>query len=205
MAQETGRSSFPLSEALAMSAQSVRLRLGRMLIVLGGVALAVAFLTSLYVMKGILENFAKVLGGEGESSVLSMGRWWMAVAALIAVTGITNAMLMSVTERVKEIGTLKCLGATWLHILQIFLFEAAFLGLLGGIVGGIVGTLFGIASAAMQLGFEPVLPALKDPMLFLTGIGWGTAISVVLCLLSSIYPVYFAARIEAAAALRYEV
>jgi len=202
---DTDRSSFPLSEALAMSAQSVRLRLGRMLIVLGGVALAVAFLTSLYVMKAVLEGFAKTVGDAHGGSVVSMGRWWMAVAALIAVTGITNAMLMSVTERTKEIGTLKCLGATWRHILQIFLFEAAFMGILGGVLGAAAGTLLGVLSAAGQLGWELVLPELKNPMLFLGGVGWGTAASVILCLLSSVYPVYFAARIEAAEALRYEI
>lgn len=176
-----------------------------MLIVLGGVALAVAFLTSLYVMKDVLAGFAERMGPEETTPVVAMGNWWMAVAALITITGITNAMLMSVTERVKEIGTLKCLGATWLHILQIFLFEAAFLGLLGGVAGGVVGTLLGMLSATGQLGWEMVAPVAKNPLIYLAGIGWGTLASVVLCLMSSIYPVYYAARIEAAEALRYEV
>ena len=204
MPEEFGRSAFPFSEALAFSAQSVRIRLKRMAIVLSGVALAVAFLTSLYTMGGLIGG----LTAEGKSelgSLAVMRKWWMVVAALIAITGITNAMLMSVTERVKEIGTLKCLGATWVHILEVFLLEAAFLGLLGGILGGVFGTGLGALSLMWQLGFEQSKSALGQWNIYMVSCGWGTLASVALCLLSSVYPVYYAARIEAAEALRYEV
>lgn len=199
-----GRSAFPLSEALAFSVQSVRIRLRRMFIVLGGVALAVAFLTSLYTMGGLIS----ALPAEGQSglgSLAEMRKWWMVVGALIAVTGITNSMLMSVTERVKEIGTLKCLGATWFHILEVFLFEAAFLGLLGGLLGAVFGTGLGALSLIWQLGFAQTKTALLQWNVYGVSLLWGTLISVVLCLVSSVYPVYYAARIEAAEALRYEI
>ena len=106
MGESRGRVHFPLMEAFAFSLQSVRLRLGRMAIVLTGVSLAVAFMTALYVMGGM---YARVneLFPEADVSAARFARWWILVAVLISVAGITNSMLMSVTERIKEIGTMK--------------------------------------------------------------------------------------------------
>ncbi len=196
-----GGSSFPLGEAVAFSYQSVTLRLGRILIVLVGVALAVAFMAALIVMgemfKGLSELFDTETGGE------DFYKWWLVVAVLISAVGITNSMLMSVTERIKEIGTLKCLGATWLHILEIFLLESVFIGLIGGIAGGALGLVFAAANFGFQFGAEAL--TLMTPGTVLRGMGAGLVIAVVLCLLSSIYPVYYASKIQAADALRYEV
>ncbi|GAG38141.1 unnamed protein product, partial [marine sediment metagenome] len=196
-----GASSFPLSEALAFSAQSVRLRIWRMFIVLVGVALAVAFMTALLVMGRMFARLPELF--ETAEAGGDFARWWLVVAGLISVTGITNSMLMAVTERIKEIGTLKCLGATWRHILEIFLFESVFIGLLGGAVGGVMGLAFAALNFGMQFGLEAV--TLMGPGTIALGLGVAVALSVTLCLLSSIYPVYYASRIQAAEALRYEV
>ena len=67
--------------------------------------------------------------------------WLVSIGLLVAVIGITNAMLMSVTERFREIGTMKCLGALDRFIVEILLFESAFLGLIGSCIGCVVGTL----------------------------------------------------------------
>ena len=202
MGEERGRVHFPLSEAFALSLQSVRLRLGRMAIVLAGVGLAVAFMTALYVMGGMYSGIHKLFP-QADVSAARFARWWIVVAVLISVAGITNSMLMSVTERIKEIGTMKCLGAVWTHIVQIFLFEAALVGLIGGVAGACVGVLFALMNMMAQFGAEAA--SLATTPLIARGVGLGTALSVGLCLVSSAYPVYFASRIEAAEALRYEV
>ena len=197
-----GASSFPLGEALAFSAQSVRLRLGRMFIVLVGVALAVAFMTALLVMGRMFRELPKLF--ETVDTGDDFTRWWLLVAMLISVTGITNSMLMSVTERIKEIGTLKCLGATWRHILEIFLFESVFIGIIGGLLGGALGVIFAWANFVMQFGGRAGWLVASAGTLGMA-LGSSVGLAVVLCLLSSIYPVYYASRIQAAEALRYEV
>ncbi len=173
-----------------------------MVIVLTGVALAVAFMTGLYVMGGMYSGVPRLFP-EAEPPDPRFIRWWIAVAVLISVAGITNSMLMSVTERIKEIGTMKCLGAVWTHIVQIFLFEAALVGLIGGVAGACVGVILAILNMMAQFGAEAA--SLADLSIIGRGVGLGTVLSVGLCLISSAYPVYFASRIEAAAALRYEV
>jgi len=207
--ESRGASSFPLGEALAFSAQSVRLRLGRMFIVLVGVALAVAFMTALLVMGEMFKGLPTIFETAGAAPVGAaepgddFTKWWIMVALLISVTGITNSMLMSVTERIKEIGTLKCLGATWLHILEVFLFESLFIGMIGGLAGGLLGVVFAGANFAMQFGLGSL--ALMGARTLGIGLGAAVGLAMVLCLLSSIYPVYYASQIQAAEALRYEV
>jgi len=200
--ESRGASSFPLGEALAFSAQSVRLRLGRIFIVLVGVALAVAFMTALLIMGEMFKRLPE-LEFQTEETGTDFTKWWMLVALLISVTGITNSMLMSVTERIKEIGTLKCLGATWLHILEVFLFESLFIGMIGGLAGGVLGVIFAGLNFVMQFGIGSL--KLMGPATLGMGLGAAVGLAMVLCLLSSIYPVYYASQIQAAEALRYEV
>src|SRR6185437_5767185 len=67
---------------------------------------------------------------------------WLAIMALIVCFfGIMNAMLMSVTERFKEIGTMKCLGALNRFVVTLFFIEAAFLGIISSLGGWLVGWL----------------------------------------------------------------
>ena len=61
-----------------------------------------------------------------------------AVSLLVAAIGIANTMMMSIYERTKEIGVMKVLGCSLKNIRQMFLMEAAFIGLLGGIAGNIL-------------------------------------------------------------------
>jgi putative ABC transport system permease protein len=63
-----------------------------------------------------------------------------AVFVIVVLTGITNTMLMSVLERVREIGTLMALGARRREIAVLFLAESGFLGLLGGLAGALAGS-----------------------------------------------------------------
>ena len=198
-----GRISFPMSKALAFSARSVRIRMGRMIVVVMGVASAIAFVIVLLSLDQILVEIQKKQLEAG-ADLSGFRKWWIAVAVLISITGITNAILMSVTERIKEIGTIRCLGAMSRHIIMIFLFEAMFLGLVGGLVGGIGGILVTLAYSTLSYGWALVAPAFTFlKMLSLMGIA--LVFSVCLCVVSAVYPVYFAAKLEPADAMRYEV
>lgn len=197
------RISFPLSKALAFSARSIRIRVGRMLVVLMGITSAIAFMIVLFSLHDIMKVIESETGGSG-GGLGEMWIWWAVVAFLISITGITNAILMSVTERIKEIGTIRCLGAMSRHIIAIFLFEAMFLGLVGGFIGGILGLLFTYTYAIINYGWKLVKGALTlEGVLWQIGLAVG--LSMVLCVISAIYPVFFAARLEPADAMRYEV
>jgi predicted lysophospholipase L1 biosynthesis ABC-type transport system permease subunit len=198
-----GRISFPLTKAVAFSARSVRNRMGRTLVVLMGVASAVAFLTVLFSLDHIMANVYRKTGATAEG-VEALRRWWVVVALLISVIGITNAILMSVTERIKEIGTFRCLGAMSRHIIVIFLFEAMFLGLAGGLVGGVLGLTFTYSYAILEYTWSMVGDALTLATVA-KQLGLAVGLSMGLCVVSAIYPVYFAARLEPADAMRYEV
>lgn len=77
-------------------------------------------------MKGQFAIVQAVLGGIG------------AVSLLVAAIGIANTMMMSIYERTKEIGVIKVLGCSLKNIKQMFLIEAAFIGLIGGVIGNIL-------------------------------------------------------------------
>lgn len=77
-------------------------------------------------MKGQFAIVQAVLGGIG------------AVSLLVAAIGIANTMMMSIYERTREIGVIKVLGCSLKNIKQLFLLEAAFIGLLGGIIGNLL-------------------------------------------------------------------
>jgi putative ABC transport system permease protein len=198
-----GKISFPLTKAIAFSARSVRMRIGRTLVVLMGVSSAVAFLTVLFSLDHIMANVYRKTGAAAQG-VEELRRWWVVVALLISVIGITNAILMSVTERIKEIGTFRCLGAMSRHIIVIFLCEAMFLGLVGGIVGGVIGITFTYSYTILQYTWTLVGDALTFRII-VTQLGLAIGLSMGLCVVSAIYPVYFAARLEPADAMRYEV
>src|SRR5262249_6092016 len=80
---------------------------------------------------------------------------WLVVMSLIVCTvGITNSMLMSVTERVKEIGTMKCLGALDSFIVKLFLIEAGLLGMTASLIGFIIGFGFAMVVGLTQNGIK---------------------------------------------------
>jgi len=117
------------------------------------------------------------------------------IALLVAGIGIMNIMLVSVTERIKEIGIRKAIGATRGHILTQFLTEAVFLSQFGGIVGVILGIAAGNL-VAVVLNVSAVIPfdwAFYGLLVCsLIGIGFGS------------YPAWRAANLDPIESLRYE-
>ena len=119
------------------------------------------------------------------------------ISLLVGGIGIMNIMLVSVTERTREIGIVKALGATRRDILTQFLLEAALLALLGGIIGIALGYAIGAGVAAMIPGFPPA----KVPVLAMFGAaGFSALIGVVF----GIMPASKAAGMDPIEALRYE-
>src|SRR5262245_51503400 len=118
------------------------------------------------------------------------------VGLLVGGVGVMNIMLVSVTERTREIGVRKALGATKRAIVQQFLLEAMALTLAGGIVGVAAGALI---STAIR-GLMPSLPAFVPPWAVVLGVSVATSVG----LFFGIYPAVKAARLDPVEALRYE-
>ena len=117
------------------------------------------------------------------------------VALMIGGIGVMNIMLVSVTERTKEIGIRKAVGATRANILWQFLIEAVTLTAIGGIAGLIVGE---IASLLMNR-YSP-LPAFVPLWAILVGLGISAAVGIIF----GLWPAWKAARLDPIEALRYE-
>ncbi len=129
-----------------------------------------------------------------------------AIAVLVATFGIANTLLMSVSERTREIGVMKAVGATESTIRRMFAAEAAAIGL----AGGIGGTLFAVATGAAIGAVArrlPIAEALEGYSVFV--FPWwlllGTvAFATVVGMLAGLYPAGRAARLDPIEALRYE-
>ena len=129
---------------------------------------------------------------------------WLAVMSLLVCTvGITNSMLMSVTERFKEIGTMKCLGALDSFIVTLFVIESAIMGMSASFIGFIFGFLVSIFINAAEKGWQYVFAiGFIDPFkIFLLAIFAG----LILTFLAAIPPARKAANMPAAIALRSEI
>jgi len=130
------------------------------------------------------------------ADVVAMGALIVSAIALLASgVGVMNIMLVSVTERTKEIGIRKSIGAKRRNILLQFLAEAVALSLTGGIAGVVVGVVGGNA-VALALNTEITFPWLWAAIGLLTCGGIGVAFGL--------YPAWKAARLDPIEALRYE-
>lgn len=122
------------------------------------------------------------------------------ISLLVGGIGIMNSMLISVSQRVREIGLRKSVGARKSHIITQFLIEASFIT----VSGGIIGIFFGIAITfvaslvIVKLGYE------WQFLIPLSSLGIGFSVSFLIGIIFGLYPAIKASRISPMEALRYE-
>jgi len=138
----------------------------------------------------ILETVQQV-----SSTMILMLAGIAAISLLVGGIGIMNIMLVSVTERTREIGIRKALGAKKKDILTQFLIEALVMSMVGGGVGLILGWAVSVLVSRYG-GWTPTLSILS----VIVGIGFSSAVGLVF----GIYPAMKAARLNPVEALRYE-
>ncbi|HIM09210.1 TPA: FtsX-like permease family protein, partial [Candidatus Poribacteria bacterium] len=143
---------LPFMESVKISFQSLRIRFYRSIITTAGISLGIAFLVSVLTTAEVNSEIAKGSGqeeifsneeeeeekGKGWLGISTKQLWLVTMSLIVCVVGIANAMLMSVTERFREIGTMKCLGALDGFIVRLFLLESAFQGFVGALIGALI-------------------------------------------------------------------
>ncbi|HEX2099874.1 MAG TPA: FtsX-like permease family protein, partial [Candidatus Synoicihabitans sp.] len=138
----------------------------------------------------LIGNFKAITGGV----TLAM-LFISSIALLVGGVGVMNIMLVSVTERTREIGIRKAIGAVRRDIVQQFLVEAMTLSGVGGLIGIAIG--LGIAWIVRAMEWLPTTTPIWSIVV-------GFAVSVSIGLFFGIYPAYKAARLDPVEALRYE-
>jgi len=204
-------------KALQIAWRNIRQRLGRSFLVTSGIVLALAFLT--YILcsdallhsviqqapRALLDELARkgITAGVTSEDARIQTRWMVGLALLVSFVGILNAMLLSVTERFKEIGTMKCLGALDSLIVERFLLESAFQGLVGTALGVLAGLVLTFSEGVKLYG--GAVWGMAPWLEFVKIVGMCTLIGVGLTVVAALYPAWRAARMEPVQAMRMEI
>lgn len=145
---------------------------------------------NIYMMNSMLESISAfmimvkyALGGIG------------AIALVVGGIGIVNVMMLTVTERVKEIGVMKAVGATKENIQMIFILESGFLGFVSSLIGIVIGA--GISILISALGSIPIAVTW-------TSLAMGLLFGVIMTMAAGVYPANKAAKLDPVEALRAE-
>ena len=209
---------LPLSKSVEIAYKSIKARFFRSLVTTLTLVLAVSFLAFSQVTIDIADSLLAngdpdmyqalircgydINPGDTSLAASPKQRWIVILSLLVCVVGIINAQLMSVTERFREIGTMKCLGALDRFIVRIFVMEAAMQGLAGAFSGAILGGVVALLGAWLRFGTNSM-----------TNIPWqtmgislviATCTGITLSLIGVLYPAIMAARMQPVEAMRVE-
>ena len=218
---------LPFMESLRISFQSLKIRFGRSIITTAGITLGIAFMVSV-LTNSDFSNAMKETGKEQgittfeeddeEEGVSTKEVWLIIMSLIVCVVGIANAMLMAVTERFREIGTMKCLGALDRFIIRLFLLESGFQGLAGALIGALIGTLGSILLNLKNYGLDLFFYFPLLPKKFEAGPGneiviygviviilFGAILGMILAVIGAAFPAWRAAKLPPAEAMRTEV
>lgn len=195
---------LPLRKAFTISVNSLRIRFWRSVITAGGTFLGIAFLVSV-LTQALVDRAVPNTMMDPTQLVEAANRqiWLVVVSLLVCTVGITNSMLMAVTERYREIGTMKCLGALDKFVVELFLLESLIMGIAASLAGWIVGFGITIVAAWMTHGWKIIstISFIEAPKMLLIALGVGTFLTII----ATIPPAIRAARMPPAIALRSDI
>ena len=197
----TRQINLPFYRAVEISLRSLKIRFARSLVTSAVVALATGFLVYMLSVERVT---ARLEVGEVLVKSAHAQRVWVAlISMLVAAVGITNTLYMSVAERYREIGTMKCLGALNRFVVELFLLESLALGAIGSAAGALIGTVLATVPWVFRAKDLAAvgLPWSALGRYFLAGLGVGMVLTIV----GALYPAFRAARMVPAAAMRTEV
>ena len=142
-------------------------------------------LTSITQTLGTITTFILAIGG---------------ISLVVAAVSIFNVMMMSVNERVHEIGILLSIGTEKGEVRRMFLYEAFILGIIGAVVGGICSLVIGYSVVSAMIGNTAYF-FLPDSILYVPE---GMVIGIIVCIVSGLYPAWKASNMDPIDALRSE-
>ena len=159
---------LPFVKSVEIALKSIKVRFFRSLITTMSLVLAVSFLSFVRVSNDVANGLLATQDRQLRQAVIRSGydvgpedtnvgaspkqRWIIILSLLVCVVGIVNAQLMAVTERFREIGTMKCLGALDRFILRLFILESGMQGLAGAGAGALAGAFFALLGALLRFG-----------------------------------------------------
>jgi ABC-type antimicrobial peptide transport system permease subunit len=209
---------LPFAKSVEISFKSIKVRFFRSMITTMSLLLAVSFLSFVSVGTDVADGLLATGDIKLRQSLIRAGydlapedtsigsspkqRWIIILSLLVCVVGIVNAQLMAVTERFREIGTMKCLGALNRFVLRLFILEAAMQGLAGAGIGAIVGAIFSLINASMSFGIVAVTAISWTE--FAVSVVSATFVGLLLSLAGVMYPAIVAARMQPVEAMRVE-
>ncbi|MDD1701756.1 MAG: ABC transporter permease [Methanoregula sp.] len=144
-----------------------------------------ATLSSIYETFGTITTFVTAIGG---------------ISMIVAGVSIFNIMMMSVNERIKEIGIMRSIGTQKKEVMSMFIYEAAIIGVVGSLIGGILSLLAGYAISALMLGTTEYLFTMSSMLSVVEGVSFG----IIICIACGLYPAWQAANLNPIDALRHE-
>lgn len=208
---------LPYRKVITIALRGLRIRLVKTFLVTCCIALALAFLTYILCSNTMASHIAdrasdalqQRLAREGLLEQLqadeqkSQTAWMLGIALMISFVGIVNAMLISVTERFREIGTMKCLGGLDSFIVKLYLVESLFQGMVGTAMGMVLGIGLAYGEGMSRFGGEVwhLLPVSELAVLMVITFFSGLALTVA----GALYPAWRAAKMEPVDAMRSEV
>jgi hypothetical protein len=213
---------LPMRKSLEISVKNLKVRFSRSLITVMSLVLAVAFLAFTLIGHDVAMGLLASGDPQVQTDLLKAGfdlapgrypgsyevassakdRWIVVLSLLVCTVGIVNAQLMAVTERFREIGTMKCLGALDSFVLRLFLLEAGMQGLAGSLAGALAGCLAGVLGGVLRFGFQSLhYLHLTD---LAASLGWSVLVGFGLSLAGVAYPAVVASRMPPVAAMRAE-
>jgi len=209
--------SLSFSKTAKIALKGIKIRLWRSLILIACINLAIAFLSYILTSNSLQRNLETHASKELIEKLIRTGNydpdniqnqniqtyWLLTLAVLISFVGIVNAMLMSVSERFREIGTMKCLGALDSFVLKLFLIESAFIGTVGSISGGLIGIILAFIEGSFTYGKEVF--NLSNNSVIKSVFILSSVIGITITILGALYPAYQASKMKPVVALRAEL